>query len=84
MKSCSLFSHTFNMRLVRWNHVGNMFVRVKTKNCPNGSRATSATWLFLGARKTCNFATFFLFDFNKYIMKSCYLFSRTMNMMIVR
>jgi hypothetical protein len=35
------------------------------------------------ARKTCHFATFFSFDFNKYKSKACSLFLRTINMMLV-
>jgi hypothetical protein len=59
------------------------FVGLESKYGRNASSATSPTWLFLGARKTCNFATFFLFDFNKYKSKACSLFMRTINLMLV-
>jgi hypothetical protein len=39
--------------------------------------------MFLGARKTCNFATFVLVDFNKYKSKACSFFLRTINLMLV-
>ena len=54
--------------------------KAQSPTAPNRC-ATTAIYALITC---CNFATYFLFDFNKYVMKSCSLCLRTINMMFVR
>jgi hypothetical protein len=78
-KSCSLFASSFNMRLLTFDEVCTGGIEILTK-CEQRNIAHMAVFC---ARKTCHFATFFSFDFNKYKSKACSLFLRTINMMLV-
>jgi predicted membrane protein len=78
-KACSLFLRSINMMLVLFYQVctGGIEELTERQSYIIGHMAVFC------ARKTCHFATFFLFDFNKYKSKACSLFLRTINMMLV-
>ena len=67
------------MRLLTFDEVCTGGIEILTK-CEQRNIAHMAVFC---ARKTCHFATFFSFDFNKYKSKACSLFLRSINMMLV-